>query len=102
MENDLDLDTAGRLSTKKYDNGDGVFSIIYMQVTVIGPDAYIIVRERLNNLEDGICEEAASETYIECYIGQVHVEMRRTSLEAPSILIRIKDPHNGRNQNEEK
>lgn len=102
LEESLDLDSAGRVRTKTYDNGDGVFNIAYLTTTIIGPDAYTILRERLNKLGGEGCQEGTNETSIVCIIGQVHVEMKRTSTDAPSVFIRIEDPYNGRNQYEEK
>lgn len=102
MEEALELETAGEVGTKTYDDGDGVFTRSYMRTTVTSVEAYPIMRERLNDLGlPGACEEGSKELSMVCIIGQVNIEIGRASTEAETTYIIITDPYNGRNQNEE-
>lgn len=94
-EEALDLDTAGEVGEKIYDDNDGVFNESYIKTEVVGSETYSIVNERLKNIATASCRDDNDQLVLECGVGQVLVKMQRDSLESPIVYIKISDRYSG-------
>lgn len=92
----LHFETAGEIEKETYDTGDGVFTSSYLITEVKGEQAYTLLKDRLKTVSGPGCEETKNDYLIECFIGQVTVEIGEYSSEA--TYIKIKDRYSGREQ----
>lgn len=95
-EEALELDTAGEVSEKIYDDNDGVFNESYIKMEVTGSEAYSIVVDHLKKITTNPCRENRDDLALECSVGQVRVQLTRDSLESPVVYIKISDAYGGR------
>lgn len=95
----LKIDEAGKITSQKYDTGDGVFSPSFFYSQIEGENSFKYLTRKLQSVPDVECS-LVIEIQVKCSLKQVDIEITRDDKKANSLThLKIIDVTSGKENN---